>query len=282
MSSNMSFSTVLKSQSGTEYSRQSLLSCLPDPVWTIHKLATWSHSFPFVCSWKVHLFSCSPLTRCKDEDKFTACLLPIYRCKMSCQSPSNKLKDQAYISARISFPQGHSQILFIISSVPHTLIINPSGFPSPQSWNIFWLALYLLVLIYKCMWVCTCVHMEGEKKLNNIFSYLKMWMLNPFWMKNIAPEKDRLAWQESAKIKQNNLKHNFESVNMVALLQLSLHLIKSDSLLTREKYTLSYFCIKLWYKKRNSNSYTARRIFHNFSSCDKKLRSFWLLITELS
>lgn len=174
MSSNMSFFTMLKSQSGTEYSRQSLCSCLPDPVWTIHKLAAWPHCLSFVCRWKVHLFSCSPLTRLRDDGKFTVFLLPIYKCKTSCQPPSNKLKDQPYVSARISFPPVHNQILFIISSILHKLITSPSGFPSPQSRSLFWSALYLLVWIYECVWVCTRVHVEGEKKLNNTFSYLKI------------------------------------------------------------------------------------------------------------
>lgn len=98
------------------------------------------------------------------------CFLPI-NVKYHVSFPSNKLKDQAYISTRTSFSPTHYQNIFVISFILkrikeitkfNKLITNPCGFASPYSLSIFWFLMYVFVRMHVS--VQTCVN-KGRQKV---------------------------------------------------------------------------------------------------------------------
>lgn len=176
----MSSNTSLVNAKSSLY--KNLCSWWPDPVGTTHKISTWSHNLPFAPRQWNNLFSCSPSTRMKISSQLV-CFQSI-NVKHHVSLPSNKPKDQVYISTRKSFLRKHKQNSFVISSILHKLITNPISI----------LMKHLLIWdAFVCVNACECADLYVQRKSGTTVSHLKTQMLKLTWLNHISPEMDRVT-----------------------------------------------------------------------------------------
>lgn len=122
-----------------------------------------TYNVPRQCN---NLFSCSPSARMKISSQLV-CFQPI-NVKHHVSLPSNKPKDQVYISTRKSFSRKHKQNLFVISSILHKLNTNPISI----------LMKHLLICdAFVCVNACECADLCVQRKSGTTDSYLKTQVL---------------------------------------------------------------------------------------------------------